>query len=421
MKRYLLLTLAFCIVFPSLGYAPLKKGEELYQDAHRCYEELKASGEMKKYRDQWMKCIGQFEFIAKKYSRSNAGEKARYSIGLLYEGLAENSKNGMHWNEAVEGYETFAKHYPRSKLADDAYFNSGRIRWENNKDKVGAKKNMNIVVRFYKDGDKYSEAKRYIKSIEGGIVPEREVPEYKPVAVVPRIAPAKGTPITIVIDPGHGGTDKGAVGKRGTKEKYITLDISKKLAKELKKLVPNSRIYLTRWSDKTISLSDRTKFANKKNADLFISVHANASRSSSLKGIQTYYLNNATDEAAKRLAKQENEHAGRSVSDLDTIIATMLQTATTDESKQLARDVHNNLFSSLSKKYSGVVDQHVRSALFYVLVGTKCPAILVETSYLSNPKEERRLKDKNYQDSIVKGIASGVKRFVKREKKLASL
>jgi len=215
-----------------------------------------------------------------------------------------------------------------------------------------------------------------------------------------------------VIDPGHGGDQKGAVGPGGTKEKDIALAISKKLANQIRKKT-GAKVYLTRSGDKTLSLEARDRFAVRRGADLFISVHANAATNRSMSGIETYYLNNATDRAAQKLAARENRASRKKLSDVEHILSTMLQNIDTVESRKLAIKVQGSLMKRMRKRYPGVKNRKVRSALFYVLVGAKCPAILVETSFISNPREEKRLKNKNYQDHLSIAIADGVERYLR--------
>jgi N-acetylmuramoyl-L-alanine amidase len=222
-----------------------------------------------------------------------------------------------------------------------------------------------------------------------------------------------------VIDPGHGGDDVGAIGPRGTREKDVALAIAGRLSNQLSQRFA-AKVYLTRSRDKYISLDDRDKLAVSKGADVFVSIHANAAMSRKMNGIETYYLNNATDKAAERLAMRENKAEGKKLSDVEHILSTMLQNYDTVESKKLAIAVQNSLMKKMSKKYKGVKNRNVRSALFYVLVGAKCPAILVETSFISNPIEEKRLTSAAYQDDLATAIADGVSRYLINSEKADS-
>lgn len=221
--------------------------------------------------------------------------------------------------------------------------------------------------------------------------------------------------LVVVIDPGHGGDDEGAVGPTGLKEKDIVLQIAKRLGWQLRNKYGMDVNY-TRIDDRTISLDDRNAIANSFECDLFISIHANAAESNKLDGYQTFFLNNATDEASRRLASRENASLGKSMGDLEQIILTMMQNANTDESRLLAKSVHKNVLSDMSKY--GLKDRGVRSALFYVLVGAKCPAILIETSFISNPEEEKKLMEPQYQEKIARSVASGIHEYLTKRNEL---
>jgi len=223
----------------------------------------------------------------------------------------------------------------------------------------------------------------------------------------------------IVIDPGHGGNDKGAIGSNGIEEKRVTLEISKKLADILERRL-GANVYLTRSNDKNLDLEKRIAFANSRKADIFVSIHANAVADKNISGIETYYLDNSTDEAAKRLAERENRAALKPKDEVDRILLTLFQNYNTEESQKLAYGIHKTVISNIGKKYPNVKNRGVRSALFYVLVGVKCPGVLFEASYLSNPLEEKRLISSKYQMELASSIAMGLKQYIENSKELAS-
>lgn len=214
-----------------------------------------------------------------------------------------------------------------------------------------------------------------------------------------------------MIDPGHGGRDDGARGPHGIKEKDLTLQISRQLAAVLRNTL-DAEVRLTRQDDRYIPLEERNTLGNKINADLFISIHVNASESQAPHGIETYYLNTASDKAARRLADRENRAFGKEASTLEKILTTMMQNATTDESRELAIAVQSTMVHRLSSAYAAIEDKHVKTALFYVLVGSRSPGILVETGFVSNPIEERRLNSASYQTQMVGAIAAGIQRYL---------
>jgi len=215
----------------------------------------------------------------------------------------------------------------------------------------------------------------------------------------------------IVIDPGHGGKDPGAVGPRGLEEKDVTLRLAKILAQKLKERL-KLEVLLTRTYDKFIPLIQRPAIANSKKADIFISLHTNASPDPKAHGVETYYLNFTTDPEAMRVAALENAATEKSLSDLQDLIKAILANTKLSESRLLAEKVQEQLVKTLSRYYPDTVDRGVRYAPFLVLVGTRMPAILVEVGFITNPKEERRLRDSHYLEMVAEGIAKGVEIYL---------
>ncbi len=216
----------------------------------------------------------------------------------------------------------------------------------------------------------------------------------------------------IIIDAGHGGDDFGAIGKSGLKEKDVVLDIALELLRIIKKNTDIEAI-LTRNTDTTLKLSERAALAREKKADLFISIHANANKNKKFSGVEVYYLNNTDDRASQKVAMLENVNSDKSISDLKMTLLDLAISANVDESMRMAQYVQEGIVSKLRKKYPDVKDRGVKYALFYVLFGTEIPSILVETSFISNPVEEKRLKSKEYKKLIAEGIYEGIMKYIK--------
>ena len=218
-------------------------------------------------------------------------------------------------------------------------------------------------------------------------------------------------PRPIVIDPGHGGEDLGAQSNNGLAEKDISLAIARRLARLLEGRGHSVR--LTRDGDQSRALSDRTALANRLEATIFISLHANASAYSSVSGAETYYmsLDRATDDAAAATADLENQAGGDTddKSPLDLILWDLAQAEVLNESANLALSVQRRLNSRL-----GTRDRGVKQAPFVVLTGATMPAILVEVGFLSHPQEVERLAQPDYQQQLAEALASGVEDFVRR-------
>lgn len=249
----------------------------------------------------------------------------------------------------------------------------------------------------------------------------KKAPEPQPApapGVEPSLSQQLGLKVkVIVLDPGHGGHDPGAIGRGGLKEKDVTLRLGKMLRDKLKTAFDGS-VIMTRDTDVFIPLEERTGIANSKDADVFVSIHINASPKRTATGIETYILNISHNQEARRLAARENATSTRSVSDLEFILNDLIKTAKTNDSSQLAASVNNNLTAKLSGSYSGIKSNGVKGAPFYVLVGTKMPSILIEASFISNPIEEKRLQDEKYLQTIVDGIYNGIIEYLKGSKRV---
>ena len=224
----------------------------------------------------------------------------------------------------------------------------------------------------------------------------------------------------VVIDAGHGGHDSGAT-CAGKQEKDIVLGITKKLYKEFKS--EGYKVYMTRNSDRFLTLGQRTRLADKKDAAVFISIHANAiankSRFDVVEGVETYYLQKTRDEKSQRIAARENASVlmGQDKLSQDVIIDAVLNGPKIVQSHKLAIDVQQNIMQNLNDDYNDVKDGGVRPAPFYVLVGASRPSILVEVGYITNPKERKRLFTSNYQEEIAEGIVEGVNRYLDNRKR----
>lgn len=222
--------------------------------------------------------------------------------------------------------------------------------------------------------------------------------------------------VIIAIDPGHGGRDPGAIGKNGTREKDITLAVGKKLFKEINRQ-NGYKAVMTRSTDKYVILRNRVKRARELQADFFVSLHADSFKSPKVEGASVYALsiNGASSEAARWMANKENSSdliGGVSLDDKDDLIASVLLDLTQTNTIQNSIEMGNDVLKQL-KKVGKVNKKHVQQAGFAVLKAPDMPSILVETAFLSNPKEEKRLRSKKHQSNLAKAIFSGIKQHIK--------
>ncbi len=215
----------------------------------------------------------------------------------------------------------------------------------------------------------------------------------------------------IMIDPGHGGEDPGALGPNGLKEKDVVLKLAHLLGKKLEERL-GVEVLFTRNKDVFVPLTKRPALANSQKADLFISLHLNASPDPKAKGIEVYYLNFTTDPEAMRVAALENRANTQGISDLQDLVKAVLANTKLNESRELASKVQRELVRYLSKFYPDIEDRGVKYAPFLVLVGTRMPAILVEADFITNPVIAKRLTEEEYLEKIAEGIARGIEAYI---------
>jgi N-acetylmuramoyl-L-alanine amidase len=214
----------------------------------------------------------------------------------------------------------------------------------------------------------------------------------------------------VVIDPGHGGKDAGTIGPNGLAEKDLVLDVSLRLGKLIRQKLGADVVY-TRHNDTFIPLEERTVIANREKADLFISVHANASKEPSVTGVETYYFNLNSDKKGLELAMRENASSGSSISDLNDLLHRAVLQTKLEESREFAEKVQESLCANSIKMNAHARNRGVRQAPFVVLIGATMPSILAEVGFVSNPRDERLLKRGDQRQKIADALLKGVMQY----------
>ena len=217
---------------------------------------------------------------------------------------------------------------------------------------------------------------------------------------------------TVLIDPGHGGRDPGAMSRKGQKEKDIVLDV----ALELRKLLETGKglkVILTRESDIYVPLETRTVIANQQGADIFISIHANAHRNSKRRGVETFYLNFSPDPQVNEIAARENATSTKTLSEMQATIKKIVQNSNILESRDLAEKIQANLVKCLSRNYGAVENLGAKGGPFWVLIGSEMPSVLVEIAHLSNAQEEERLRSSSFRKQVAQGIYEGIIDYIR--------
>jgi N-acetylmuramoyl-L-alanine amidase len=216
----------------------------------------------------------------------------------------------------------------------------------------------------------------------------------------------------ICIDPGHGGYDPGALGPTGLAEKTVVLQVAKELRQLIRQEMPQYRVVLTRNQDVFVPLAERARMANKQQAQVFISIHANSSPHREASGIETWYLSFAASARAKKIAARENMIPEQQFSTLERILRDLHETDRINQSAALAQSTQRSLTEHMAVYYPGVIPRGVEGAPFVVLHHTTMPSILVETAFISNPQEEARLRTTQYQRALAKGMLRGLRQFL---------
>jgi N-acetylmuramoyl-L-alanine amidase len=251
---------------------------------------------------------------------------------------------------------------------------------------------------------------RIIIDVEGVGTPE---PPRPPSAVAGSATPSR---IRVMLDPGHGGKDPGAIGPTGLKEKDIVLAIGQRVRE---KLLASGEfdVMMTRDTDVFIPLDERTRMANDARVDIFVSIHINASRNRDARGISTYVLSRASDASdreALEVAARENGVPVRKLSAVNFILSDLSLYGRKNESLRLAKTVNDAIVRNVKTRFGDVHDLGLKQAPFYVLVGARMTAVLVEASFITNPREERRLRDRRYRETIADSIVEAIRYYGSR-------
>jgi N-acetylmuramoyl-L-alanine amidase len=216
----------------------------------------------------------------------------------------------------------------------------------------------------------------------------------------------------IVLDPGHGGHDTGTIGRNGLKEKDLVLEVARHLQTLLQERL-NAEVVLTRTDDTFIPLEERTALANEHQADVFVSIHANSSRTRSVSGVETYYLNFATTLDAQEVAARENVSTARNIRDLPNLVKSITKADKSAESRELANSLQKRLYRSAQRLFPATKNRGVRTAPFVVLIGADMPSVLAEVGFVSNPRDEKLLTRMDSRKRLAEALYAGIEGYVK--------
>ncbi len=373
------------------------------------FESATKDKKMAAQRDTWLKLANAFA----KLTKNKQGDwlpKAIFYEGKSWHELGLRSGSKADFTQAAKHYARLVDSYPKSAFAPEALWHRVVI---NNK-RLGLNQEARTLaeklVAEYPNSTRAAEAKKFLSGKDESA---QRKPQSKPAQQTNEISVAEQLGLTIqtvMIDAGHGGKDPGAVGF-GLHEKKLTLDLAKRIGKILEK--QGIKVIYTRTTDKYLTVQERPVLANTHKVDLFVSMHVNANKTASLRGLEVYYLDEAKTASAKEVAARENAVAKDKVSDVQFILTDLTLNSKMAESKTLAAMVQKNILAQVKKKKYTLPDHGVRSAPFYVLMGTKMPAILVESAYITNKDDATLLKNDKFLQAQAEGVAAGILAYKK--------
>ena len=373
---------------------------------------------------------------------SHAGQRAAASAGDLYS-AASNREQALRaavdrgaaslkdYRAVVNAFENVVRKHPTSGYVDNALWRGAAVareafgRFGDDRDRATARRMLALLASDYPLSPYVPKARDLASRLDPAPAAS-EKPNPPPTASAPTPipkpapipAPARG-PVSlarqlglgaarIVIDPGHGGHDPGALGE-GISEADVVLDVAIRLEALL--AAAGVDVVLTRRSDEFIPLDKRTAIARREQADLFLSIHANASRAQSARGVETYVLNFATDSNAEAVAARENASTEQTISSLPDIVRAIALHSKLDESRSLAALVQRSLVTELKPANRLLTDHGVKQAPFVVLVGAEMPSVLTEVAFITNPQEARLLRTVAYRQRIAQALFDAVRGY----------
>lgn len=383
------------------------------------------------WRQPWEELRDSFVSVAISSPKADLSAQAVHRAAQCQEALAAHSRAAQDWRLAVGLYESVARRYGSSKYAADALLAAARISLANLNNTRSAKTYLDWLLDQYRRSSAAPAAKELKNALSRSSAEGREcardmtlrqarrgnakldartahltkaAPALEPQRPVQKTAPARAAgPLTITIDAGHGGSDPGTV-HHGVYEKDITLDVALRLGKLLKDNGIN--VNYTRTRNQTVSLHQRTAFANAKGSDLFISIHVNANLSAQVRGLEVYYLDTSPT-APTVVADRENGTSGKTRAVRGQVRQSQISNRILASSR-LARIVRTNLHVHILKSGHTIECNGVRKAPFYVLATASMPSVLVEIGYLSNPGDAALLKSTSYRQAVAEGLAESI-------------
>lgn len=403
---YASMVLCLCIlILPSVGQAAPASSQTQLDNLVKQYNTLQKDPKKSSFRHNWERMGRQFTQLSKR-SSGDVKVKAVFYAARSKHSLAEKSFGRADFAEASKAYLALVASHPKHSLAAESLYRAASIQGNNIKDVGEAKKLAERVVKEYPKSSQAGKAKTLIAKLSSAPARQGTSRTAKTGSTkLDRVKQLGLTVNTIMIDPGHGGKDPGTQGN-GIRERDLTLSFAKILGKELQRA--GYTVLYTRTNNTYLALNKRTELANAKKADLFLSIHVNSNKNSKISGLETYYLDEANSDSARKVAARENSVSMSKVSDVQFILTDLMLNSKLKESRALAKCVHSNILRELRAKKISFKDNKVRPAPFYVLMGARMPSVLIELGYVSNRNDAKKLKNTAFLTHQARGIVRGI-------------
>ena len=396
-------TLYFAGPFGSKALSEERPGDAVFEPLRREYLKLRNTDSNLEDTAAWEIAARRLEAFAERFPDNSNSPQALFNASIAWEELYKKGAAGASLRDAMACLNRLIEKYGESSYADDALVRKGDLLRVYFGRLDEAEYAYRWVVARYPKSDMY-EAARLRLGLSSGAEGERWERASAKAATGEKL---------VVLDAGHGGEDFGACGVGGLLEKDVSLAVALDL-KNLLEAQKIARVELTRSADDFIPLERRVETANRLGADLFVSLHTNASVDGKLSGLQVFYFDEASDEASSKLAARENQASpeGAMNGELQAILQDMMLDAKRGKSALLANAVHRSSVARLKGKWNSIRDLGVRKAPFFVLAGVNMPSILVEMFFVDNSDEGALLAKKEFRHELALGMLDGIAGFL---------
>jgi N-acetylmuramoyl-L-alanine amidase len=387
--------------------------EAQHEALKKSYFRLKNIDSKIKDKVAWSKVVSDYrEFFER---ADGLSDKIYFEYGSLLQEYGGASADNKLIDESIKIFEELSEKYPRSSIADDALLKQAELLTVRGVSSDALKDLYRDVIEKFPNSDSAEIARVRLSRSEG--FTSKDLSESEVDSNKQEIKKSSDSLPVLVLDPGHGGDDFGAENEQGLLEKDVVLAV----ALEVERLINQrgfAKVLLTRRKDTFVPLLERVEIANRNNAILFLSLHNNASPKHNQSGMNTYILDNSSDEASRLLAERENKSAGESAtnSDLDFIVSDLIQSSKHPKSILLAESLNKIVPSTVRTLWPQIPAGHIKKAPFYVLVGARMPCALAELFFLDHEVDSEYLGDPAFRKVLAEGIAKGLEVFMAKSR-----